>query len=199
MRLHFPYMNLIHGTRTVPILGAMRKTIILLVLLALALPVVAVSATSAGEGTLSVDDGRGKVTVRARGGIIGRLDRGSITIFDLTPGDANQPVVTGDDQPIRLVGENGILYRGLGLRFRVIGGSFRVLVQGRGIDLSVVGRGDGFIEADDSLDPGVYSLDGADCRKDRASCEVLPQPGIRFKLAAPERPAERNAIRPGSE
>jgi hypothetical protein len=190
-------MNLIHGTRTVPILGAMRKTIILLVLLALALPVAAVSATSAGEGTLSVDDGRGKVTVRARGGVIGRLDRGSITIFDLTPGDANQPVVIGDDQPVRLVGENGIQYRGAGLRFRVIGGSFRVLIQGRGIDLSVVGKGDGFIEADDSLDPGVYSLDGADCRKDRDSCHPLPQPGLRFKLGV-ER-TERNAIYPGPE
>jgi hypothetical protein len=198
MRLHFPYMNLIHATRTVPILGSMRKALILLVLLALALPVAAVSATSAGEGTLSVDDGRGKVNVRARGGVIGRIDRGSITIVDLTPGDASQPVVSGVDEPPLLIGENGIRYRGAGLRFRVIGGNFRILVQGRGIDLSVVGKGEGFIEADDSLDPGVYSLDGADCRKDRASCEVLPQPGIRFKLG-PTPGAERNAIYSGSE
>jgi hypothetical protein len=190
-------MNMIHATRAVPILGAMRKTIILLALLALALPVAAVSATSAGDGTLSVDDGRGKVNVRARGGVIGRIERGSITIFDLTPGDASQPVVSGVDEPPLLVGENGIRYRGAGLRFRVIGGNFRILVQGRGIDLSVVGKGEGFIEADDSLDPGVYSLDGADCRKDRASCESLPQPGIRFRLE-PVR-AERNSIYSGSE
>jgi hypothetical protein len=181
MRLHFPYMKLIHGTRGVPILRRMRKTFILLALLALALPVAAVSATSAGDGTLSVDDGRGKVNIRARGGVIGRLDRGSITIFDLTPGDANQPVVTGDDQPVLIVGENGLRYRGAGLRFRVIGGSFRILVQGRGIDLSVVGKGEGFIEGD-TVDPGVYSLDGADCRKERLSCNPLPQPGIRFRL-----------------
>ena len=192
-RLHFPYMNLIHGTRPVSILGPMRKIFLVLALLALVVPVAAVSATSAGEGTLSVDDGRGKVNVRARGGVIGRIDRGTITIFDLTPGDAHQPVVTGDDQPVRLVGENGILYRGAGLRFRVIGGGFRVLIQGRGIDLSVVGKGDGFIESDGSLDPGVYSLDGADCRKERASCDALPSLGIRFRLGPGP---ERNAARP---
>ena len=190
-------MNLIHATRTVPILGAMRKTFILLALLALALPVAAVSATSAGEGTLSVDDGRGKVTVRARGGVIGRLDRGSVTIFDLTPGDANQPVVSGDDQPVVLVGENGLRYGGAGLRFRVIGGNFRILVQGRGIDLSVVGRGEGFIEGD-TLEPGVYSLDGADCRKDRDSCKPLPELGMRFRLGAAPTP-QGAASRPGTE
>lgn len=190
-------MNMIHATRTVPILGAMRKPFILLALLALALPVAATSATSAGEGTLSVDDGRGKVNVRARGGIIGRIDRGSVTIFDLTPGDANQPVVTGDDQPVLLVGENGLRYGGAGIRFRVIGGNFRILVQGRGIDLSVVGKGEGFIEGD-TLEPGVYSLSGADCRKDRASCKPLPQPGTRFRLGPPASP-ERAAIRSGTE
>lgn len=199
MRLHFPYMNLTPGIRAVPILGAMRKPLLLLALLALALPVTAVSATSAAEGTLSVDDGRGKLNVRARGGVIGRLDRGSVTIFDLTPGDPNVPVVSGDDQPVLLVGENGLRYRGTGLRFRVIGGTFRIVIQGRGIDVSVVGKGEGFIEADgESLEPGVYSLDGADCRRDRASCKPLPDPGVRFRLGTPER-AEKSAIRSGSE
>src|SRR5918994_1709720 len=122
-------MNMIHAERTEPILGAMRRLFILLALLALALPVAGISATRAGEGTLSVDDGRGKVNVRARGGIIGRLDRGSVTIYDLTPADANLPVLTGDDQPVVLVGENGLRYRGAGLRFRVIGGNFRIVVQ----------------------------------------------------------------------
>ena len=43
-----------------------------------------------------------------------------------------------------------------------------------------MGKGSGFIEGE-ATEPGVYSLDGADCRKNRASCELLPQPGI-FKL-----------------
>lgn len=197
MRLHFPYMNLTPGIRAVPILGSMRKPFLLVALLALALPVAAFSARSAGEGTLSVEDGRGKLNVRARGGVIGRLDRGSVTIFDLTPGDASVPVVSGDDQPVLLVGENGLRYRGTGLRFRVIGGTFRIVIQGRGIDVSVVGKGEGFIEGE-TLEPGVYSLDGADCRRDRASCNPLPDPGIRFRLGSPER-AEKSAVRSGTE
>ena len=190
-------MTLTGATFGVPILRSMRKTLIFLALLALALPVAAVSATSAGEGTLSVEDGRGKVNLDARGGVIGRLDRGTITVYDKTPGDASFPVVTGADQPEIFLADNGIRYRGAGLRFRVIGGGFRILLQGRGIDLSVVGKGTGFIEGD-TLEPGVYSLDGADCRKNRASCELLPEPGIRFRLGGPDRP-EKSAIGPGAD
>ena len=105
--------------------------------------------------------------------------------------------MSGDDQPVVLVGENGLRYGGAGLRFRVIGGNFRILVQGRGIDLSVVGRGEGFIEGD-TLEPGVYSLDGADCRKDRDSCKPLPELGMRFRLGAAPTP-QGAAGRPGSE
>ena len=195
--LHFPYMALTVATRGVPILRSMRKTLLCLAVLALVLPVAAVSAVAAGEGTLSVEDGRGKVTLDARGGLIGRLDRGQITVYDKTPGDASFPVVSGSDLPETFLSDGGVRYRGAGLRFRVIGGGFRILIQGRGIDLSVVGRGSGFIEGD-TLEPGWYSLDGADCRKNRASCELLPEPGIRFRLGVQERP-DKNAARPGSD
>jgi hypothetical protein len=191
-------MNLTHATRPVPILGSMRKAFLLpAALLALALPVAAAGALRAGDGTLSVENGRGNVTVKARGGLIGRLDRGSVTIFDLTPNDASDPVVSGDDRPVVLVGENGVRYRGSGIRFRIIGGGFRVVIQGRGIDLSVVGRGNGYLEGDDKvLDTGLYSLDGADCRKEPASCEPLPLLGTAFRLGGPDR--EKDTTRPQS-
>ena len=191
-------MTLTAATFRVRILRSMRKTLVCLALLALALPVAAVSAVSAGEGTLSVEDGRGKISLDARGGVIGRLDRGTLTIYDKTPGDQNFPVVNGADAPEVFFADGSVRYRGTGLRFRVIGGGFRIAVQGRGIDLSVVGKGDGFIEADDSLDPGVYSLDGADCRKDRGSCKVLPQPGIRFKLLIQGRGIDLSVVGKGS-
>jgi hypothetical protein len=182
--LHFPYMNITLGTRGVSILrSVMRKTFLLLVLLALGLPVIGLAGTSTGDGTLSVEDGRGKVTLQARGGVIGRLDRGTVTIYDLPPEDANIPAVFGDDQPVALVGENGIKYTGSGMRFRVIGGRYRILIQGRGIDLSAVGKGFGTIRGDIGQ-LGVYSLDGADCRKDRASCKLLPEIEKRFLLEA---------------
>ena len=179
----------------------MRKTLLLLALLAISLPVAAVAAvdaTRAGEGTLSVEDGRGKVTIQARGGVIGRLERGTVTIFDLTPDDVNVPVVFGDDQPVALVGETGIKYTGAAMRFRIIGGRYRIVIQGRGIDLSVVGKGWGTIKGDFGQ-LGVYSLDGADCRKDRAACKLLPEVEKRFLLEAGAERAERNAVRPTAE
>jgi hypothetical protein len=188
-------MNLTAATRAVLILRSMRKTSLCLALLALVLPVAALAAVDAGEGTLSVEDGRGKVSLQARGGIFGRLDRGTVTVYDTTPNDANFPVVTGADEAELFLADGGVRYRGAGIRFRVVGGGFKLLIQGRGIDLSVVGKGSGFIEGD-TFEPGVYSLDGADCRKNRSSCEVLPEPGIRFKLGGPERP-DKNAISAG--
>jgi hypothetical protein len=173
----------------------MRKTLFFLVLLALALPVAAVSAERAGDGTLLVEDGRGTVTIQARGGVIGRLERGTVTIFDLTPEDANDPAVFGDDQPVLFVGDTGIRYRGTGIRYRLIGGSFRIVVTGRGIDLSAVGKGTGTLRGE-TEDPGLYSLDGADCRKVPESCKPLPEIAKPFKLGLPE-PREKNpAARP---
>jgi hypothetical protein len=164
----------------------LRKALILGALCALALPVVGLGSPRVGDGTLTVEDGRGKVTVQARGGLIGRLGGGSVTIFDLTPNDAHVPVVSGDDLPLRFIGRNGIRYRGEGIRFRLNGGAFRVVVDGRGINLSAVGRGDGYLEGD-VVDPGLYSLDGADCRRSPATCAALPVLGLRFKLGGTER------------
>jgi hypothetical protein len=165
----------------------MRTIFVILGLLALALPVAAVASVRVGEGTLSVEDGNGRVSLQARGGVIGRIERGSVTIYDLSPEDAFEPWVVGDDQPVRFVGENGITYGGIGIRFRLVGGRYRIVINGRGIDLSVVARGIGSIVAGPSGDPGVYSLDGADCRNDRENCKPLPELTRRFQLGVGER------------
>ena len=156
-------------------------------MLALALPVAGSGLpVRAGEGTLSVEDGRGTITIKARGGVIGRLDRGTVTIYDLTPEDANDPYVFGDDQPVQLVGDTGIRYAGAGLRFRLVGGSFRIVINGRGIDLSAVGKGNGSIRAEFGvLDPGVYSLDGS----------RLPQGSRQLRAAARTASASSSARR----
>jgi hypothetical protein len=172
----------------------MRKAFVIVGLLALALPLAGVAGLRAGEGTLSVEDGHGKVTLQARGGVIGRLDRGSVTIYDLTPDDAYAPWVVGDDLPVRFIGETGIRYAGIGLRFRLFGGRYRIVIEGRGIDLSVVAKGSGTIVALPAVDPGVYSLDGEDCRTDRASCKPLPELLKRFQLGGGERGGEKNLV-----
>ena len=182
-------MPLTHPTRATPILRiVLRRPLFLLALLALALPLTALAAVRSGEGTLSVENGRGKVTLEARGGVIGRLGVGSLVIYDRTPGDLNVPVVTGADKPIRLLGENGVRYSGAGLRFRLNGGGFRIVVDGRGIDLSVVGKGAGSLRAErQTSDPGVYSLDGDDCRRNPTSCTPLPETLRRFQLGQLEK------------
>lgn len=166
--------------RRVDTAAVMRKPLILLGLLALAAPVAGLSAQSS-EGTLSVENGRGKVTLQVRGGVIGRLERGSVTFFDLTPEDLYDPWVFGDDEAVRFVGDTGITYSGSGLRFRLGGGGFRVVVTGRGIDLSAVGKGSGSIQGA-AVDPGLYSVDGVDCRTSRGSCKPLPEIRRVFQL-----------------
>jgi hypothetical protein len=189
-------MDLILGTRGVPILrNVVRKSLVLLSLLALAAPLAAVAAPLAGDGTVSVEDGRGKVTIEARGAVIGRLANGSVTIWDLTPEDAFEPVVYGDDYPVRLVGETGVRYSGIGMRFRVIGGRYRIAIVGRGIDLSAVGKGWASLKGE-GFEPGVYSVDGADCSRDRASCKPLPELERRFALGTLA--AEKTQIRLGT-
>jgi hypothetical protein len=176
------------GTRGVSILRPMRRSLALLALLALAVPLAGYAAVRAGEGTLSVEGGHGKVVVQAKGAILGRLASGSVIVFDLTPNDAFDPYVSGDDY-VNLVGETGIQYGGRNLRFRLIGGSYRVVVKGTGIDLSVVANGFAVLEGDPD-DPGVYSVDGADCRNatGATACKPLPDKAKSVKLGTGERP-----------
>lgn len=156
----------------------MRRIVLILIVLAAALaPVGAYAAKSAlGGGTLSLDGVDGKVMVVARGGIIGRVDRGIVTIRDLTPNDDSDPSVWGA-RDLRPDDPGLYVYRGLNIRFRVIGGGFRVMIDGRGIDLSVVGNGTATIEAVN----GVYSTSGDDCHLDATRC--TPAPSVRQQIA----------------
>ena len=167
----------------------MRRAFVLLALLALALPAAglgALSAKRAGDGTLAVENATGRVIVQARGGAIGRIDRGSLTIIDTTPNDANEPVIAGLTRVEREIGENGMRYVGANIRFRIIGGGFRIILDGKGIDLSVVGRGFAVLKGETTT-PGLYSLDGADCRAARSTCDELPEVARRFQLGGPDR------------
>ena len=157
-----------------------------LALLALILPVVALASVDAGDGTLSVEDGRGKINLQARGGVIGRIDRGTLTVYDTTPTDANFPVVTGADEPEFFVAGNGVRYRGSGIRFRIVGGGFKLVIQARGIDLSVVGKGSGRIEGD-TLGPRRLLAQRSRLPQEPRQLDDLPDPGIRFKLGAQEK------------
>jgi hypothetical protein len=139
----------------------MRRFVPLVLVLALVLPVAAwATASSPGDGTLVVDNGRGSVIVRARGGILGRFDTGNVVISDLDLSDGKVPVVYGADT-IRVLGSGRMLYSGDDLRFRMIGGLYRVQINAIGIDVSAVGRGIATLDASGFTDfPGRFSIDG---------------------------------------
>jgi hypothetical protein len=146
------------------LISAMRRLSLLALVVALMLPVAAWAspATSSlpGDGTLVVDNGNGVVTVRARGGILGRFDQGNVVISDLDLGDNKVPVVYGAET-IRYVGPGRMSYSGDDIRFRAIGGLFRAQISATGIDVSAVGRGVATLDATDYTDfPGRFSING---------------------------------------
>lgn len=170
---------------------------ILVLLCALATLVATASIAVAGEpntGTLSVERGKGVVMVDLRGSLLGRLAAGSLRVTDHTPNDRYVALVAGRRITQERVGPKTVLYRGIGLRFRMLGGGFRVVARGSGISLSAVGRGVVILEADPRFagdDAGVYSLDGVDCSLEPELCTPLPVVAERFLVERVERPQPR--------
>jgi hypothetical protein len=141
----------------------MRRLLTFAVLAALALPGASAARNpGASDGTLSVRDGRGTVTISGHGGVIGSFARGSVTISDPIDGDGTGPIVTGDDFPPIEKNDTTTTWRGTKVRFRIIGGSFRIVVKGRGINLSLVGMGRVTLDGAGTGDDGSYSVNGGE-------------------------------------
>lgn len=94
----------------------------------------------ANDGALSVKNAEGRVVIVGRGVVIGRFDKGQVTIKDPNPYDAAVPIVNGADATQSL-NDKTTRYSGTNIRFRMIGGAFTINVFGTDIDLSAVGRG----------------------------------------------------------
>jgi hypothetical protein len=141
----------------------MRALLTFAVLVALALPAASLARDQgASDGTVSVRDGRGTITISGRGGVIGSFARGSVTISDPVEGDGTGPIVTGDDFPPIEKNDTTTPWRGTKVRFRIIGGSFRIVVKARGINLSLVGTGKVTLDGAGTGDDGSYSVNGGD-------------------------------------
>jgi hypothetical protein len=167
----------------------MRKLVVLVcsfVLFALAS-----SLAWAGEptsGTLSVDRGKGVVMIDLRGSVLGRLTSGSLRVTDQTPNDRYAPLVTGKKLTWERLGPRTVIYRGQGLRFRLVGGGYRMVARGSGITVSAVGRGNVMLDGEPRWpgdDVGIYSSGGADCTTEPTSCLPLPVDPERFALEPP--------------
>jgi opacity protein-like surface antigen len=140
----------------------MRRLLTFAMLAALALPAASAARIQGpSDGTLSVRDARGTITISGRGGVIGSFARGSVRISDPVEGDGTGPVVTGDDWS-KDSDATTSTWGGTKVRFRIIGGSFRVVVRGRGINLSLVGTAKVTLDGAGTGDDGSYSVNGGD-------------------------------------
>ena len=112
-------------------------------------------AASQSDGTLTLRSVNGTLTLSGKGSVLGQVP---------DPSDG-VPVVSGYDKAQR-VGKTAIFYSGSDLRFRVLGGQFKLKVIASGISLSYVGRGIATLVVAPGLLPalenGLYSLDGGD-------------------------------------
>ena len=100
----------------------------------------ALAAGPPTDGTLSVKRGRGAVTLKVTGTIIGRVANGRVQIRDFKPGDGNDPQWSCKRHRI----SRQVSYcKGRNLGFRVEDGRFTVNLKGTGISISAVGHGRG--------------------------------------------------------
>jgi hypothetical protein len=162
----------------------MRKLAVLLCSIT-ALAAAAAALAQPAPGTLSVERGRGVVMIDLKGSVVGRITSGSLRVTDHTPNDRYTAVVYGRKLMQERAGPRTIVYRGAGLRFRMLGGGYRIVARGSGITVSAVGRGSVMLDGEPRFtadDLGVYSLDGTDCSVDPLTCTPLPLEPERYLL-----------------
>lgn len=165
----------------------MRRLITLACLGAVSTVLVAAARGAEPElGSLSVERGRGLITLDVRGSVLGRLALGSITVTDRTPNDPYLASVTGKRIVIqRRLTPTKVFIRGQGLRFRMVGGSYKIVIRGSGVSLSAVGRGQVWLDGEPRYpgdDTGVYSIVGIDCGEEPESCDIVPDEAVRERL-----------------
>jgi hypothetical protein len=156
----------------------MRRPVVFVTLLALATPFAAAAGVRApGDGTLSVRDLEGQITVRiwSKGGVIGRCDRCSLFLDErIGSVDEVDPIVSGA-RGID-VDEDGAKERftGRDLRWRIMDTPFRMVIRrGVDVDLSIVGKGNVSIQG--TAPGGTFVLNGE-------SHSVIPGVSFSFKL-----------------
>jgi hypothetical protein len=160
-----------------------RLVVFTLLALALVVPAVALAVVDgADDGSLSIRNGTGKMLLSPfNGTTIGRIAHGRVVVTDPLFGDGAGVDFWGcekrDDKS-----DVTIVCSGDNIRFRAVGGKYRIFVRGVGIYLSAVGHGSVLIDGrgdDPSVNyDGVFSLNDGSYRS-------LPNAPQTYTLAAP--------------
>lgn len=115
---------------------------------------VATGAAPAPSGSLVITGGRGLVQITGKGVLVGRVDKGSLRIIDLTPNDEWSPYVNGVPRG------KEVWLRGQNIGFRVSKGRYKILARGEGISISARGTGTASLDGDPDPagDTGLYAV-----------------------------------------
>jgi hypothetical protein len=142
-------------------------------------------APGAEDGTLTVRDGRGTIALKMKGSIIGRLAKGTVTITE--PVDQTATIIVRGAERTRYPNDLTTVYTGNNIRFRIADDRKLTLkLQGKGLNFSAVGRGDGWMDglgdpSDGIFFDGSYSLNGG-------PYQSLPDERTKFELVLPPPP-----------
>jgi hypothetical protein len=145
-----------------------RLAVIPAALLALAAPAAAWALTQGpNDGTLVVKNGTAPkgvpvVTLVITGAAIGHISNlGTIIIDDVTPNDPYAPEVSNADWH-KDVSDTATKWGGTNMKFRAVGGTYKITIYGSDVDLSAVGHGVVTLAGmpDTTVGDGWYSLNG---------------------------------------
>jgi hypothetical protein len=98
------------------------------------------AASASASTSIELLDGSGRAVLNLRGAVLGGFESGRITVTRHVGVDRVVVIVSGADW-MEVVNERTTIYGGSEIRFRVFHGSWRVRIQGSGIDATAVGRG----------------------------------------------------------
>ena len=154
-------------------MSAVRRALLLALLVAAAVPVVALAAAAPADGTLSVKAGDGQVSLNLKGAVIGLVGQGRVEIEAPKEDDCDELNVWDADvektrlKPTRVKAPNTgafvtvCVFSGKDVRFRLIG-QYQVRLTGKKISLSAVGRGPVTVKGDGGANDGTYAVNGSD-------------------------------------
>ena len=129
-----------------------RRWVICVLAVAMALATCSAALAAPADSGIELAGGSGRSVLTLRGAVLGTLEVGRITV-SIRAGDP-QVIVQGEDWQ-RLT-DDGIIYGGRDIRFRIFRGSWKLVVNGTGINASAVGSGVVGLRGE-----GRYSIDGA--------------------------------------